>query len=130
MKSLIIQTKQKKEVADITAVIDEAIELENSENAYLCHIFITHTTACLATCDLDPGTDLDMLDAFDKIIPKLNYRHPHDPSHVPNHILSSIIGASVTIPVVKDKLFLGRWQRVVLVELDGPKDREVIINLI
>lgn len=130
MKSLIIQTKQKKAVVDITGVIDEAIASEKGENAYLCHIFITHTTASLTTADLDPGTDLDMLDAFDQMVPNLDYRHPHDPAHTPSHILSSVIGTSVTIPVVKEKLFLGRWQRVVLIELDGPRDREVLINLI
>lgn len=130
MQSLIIETKKEKEVVDITAVIDQTIASENSENSYLCNVFITHTTAAITTADLDPGTDLDMMDAFEKIIPKLNYRHPHDPTHTPDHILSSIIGTSLTIPVVKGKLFLGRWQRVVLVELDGPRNREVLINLI
>lgn len=127
MKSLVIQTKKEKEVVDITGIVDAEID---DENVGLCHIFITYTTASITTADLDPGTDLDMLDAFDELIPKLDYRHPHDPSHVPDHILSSIIGTSVTIPVVKGKLFLGRWQRLVLVEFNGPRDREVLISFI
>lgn len=127
MKSLVIQTKKEREVVDITGVVDAEID---DESVGLCHIFITHTTAAITTADLDPGTDLDMMDAFDELIPKLNFRHPHDPSHTPDHILSSIIGTSVTIPVVKGKLFLGRWQRLVLIEFDGPRDREVLITAI
>ncbi len=92
-------------------------------------LFVKHTTACLTTADLDPGTDLDMLDAFEAIIPKLKYRHPHDPSHAPDHILSSIIGTSLALPIADGVLDLGTWQRVVMVELNGPREREVVLWL-
>lgn len=124
---MIIKTNRKKEIIDITAEVEQLLELK--KGITLCFLFIKHTTAAITTADLDPGTDLDMLDAFDAIIPKLHYRHPHNPAHVPDHILSSIIGPSVVIPVVNGKLDLGTWQRLVLVELDGPRDREVIITL-
>lgn len=127
MKSIVIQTKKEKEVVDITGVIDAEID---DESVGLCHVFITHTTAALTTADLDPGTDLDMLDAYEALVPKLDYRHPHDPAHMSDHLLSSLVGTSVTIPVVKGKLFLGRWQRLVLIEFNGPRDREVLISTI
>ena len=53
------------------------------------------------------------------MIPKLNYRHPHNPAHVPAHLASSIIGPSVSIPVENGELILGTWQRIILVELMG-----------
>jgi secondary thiamine-phosphate synthase enzyme len=121
---LVITTKKKKEIVDITDLINSKLN-EQEQKLDLCVLFIKHTTACLTTADLDPGTDLDMLDAFEALMPKLNYRHPHNPAHVTDHILSSIIGASVTIPVKNGELDLGTWQRVVLIELDGPRDRNV-----
>ena len=124
MKELVVKTSQKKQIVDITDLVQEHITKEEG----LCHLFILHTTAALTTADLDPGTDLDMLDAFEAMIPKLNYRHPHDPSHVGDHIMSSIIGSSVLVPFKNSKLTLGTWQRVVLVELNGPKTRKVILN--
>jgi secondary thiamine-phosphate synthase enzyme len=127
MQSLAISTSKKKEVVDIT---DEVEGLIKNKDVSLCFLFIKHTTAALTTADLDPGTDLDMLDAFDAIVPKLHYRHPHNPAHVPDHIMSSIVGSSVAIPVTNGKLDLGTWQRVVLVELDGPRKREVIVNFL
>jgi len=126
MQSLTVSTKKKKEVVDITDKIQSL--LTDKKDSTICFLFIKHTTAALTTADLDPGTDLDMLDAFEAIVPKLHYRHPHNPSHVPDHIMASIIGASVAIPVSNGNLELGTWQRVVLVELDGPREREIVFT--
>src|SRR5215475_10871473 len=114
MLTLSIKTRKKREILDIT---DEVQSTLKTNKTGICQLTVLHTTAALTTADLDPGTDLDMLDAFEAIIPKLRYRHPHDPSHVPDHILSTLIGTSVTQPVDAGRLVLGTWQRIVLVEL-------------
>ncbi|HXV78745.1 MAG TPA: secondary thiamine-phosphate synthase enzyme YjbQ [Candidatus Binatia bacterium] len=88
-----------------------------------------HTTAALTIADLDPGTDQDLLDAFQELIPKLHYRHPHDPEHVPDHILSSLIGTSLTMPMAAGKPVLGTWQRIVFLEFDGPRERQLVISI-
>ncbi len=129
MEKIIINTKDKKEIVDISEEIENILANKENKNG-LVNVFIAHTTAALTCADLDPGTDKDMLDAFSEIIPKLSYRHPHDPSHVGDHIMSSIIGSSVTIPYKNAKLILGTWQRVILVEFDGPKSRNIIIKVI
>lgn len=129
MEKIIINTKDKKEIVDISEEIEDILANKEDKNG-LVNVFITHTTAALTCADLDPGTDKDMLDAFSEIIPKLSYRHPHDPGHVGDHIMSSILGSSVTIPYKNAKLILGTWQRVVLVEFDGPRSRNIIINVI
>lgn len=126
MTDLIVKTTKKKQVVDITERVNEIL---HDKREGLVHLFLTHTTAALTTADLDPGTDLDMLDAFEALIPKLDYRHPHDPSHVPDHILSSLIGTSLTLPVKNEELVLGTWQRVVLIEFDGPRERRIIVSL-
>ncbi|MBV9482264.1 MAG: YjbQ family protein [Acidobacteria bacterium] len=126
MHRLAIQSRKKRDIVDITAVIEKALNHYNGRSG-TCHISILHTTAALTTADLDPGTDLDMLDAFEEMIPKLHYRHPHNPAHVPDHILSSLIGTSVAVAVDQGRLLLGTWQRIVLVELDGPRQRDVVV---
>jgi secondary thiamine-phosphate synthase enzyme len=127
---MLIKTKSKKEIIDITEKINTELRKLNATSG-LCFIFLKHTTAALTTADLDPGgTDLDYLEAFEKIIPKLKYRHPHNPTHMPDHILSSLIGTSLFLPVKNGLLELGTWQRVVLVEFDGPKIREVFLSFI
>lgn len=121
-------TRDNKEVVDITDGVNEILRNNNIKDG-LVHLFVAHTTAALTTADLDPGTDLDMLDAFDELVPKLDFRHPHDPSHTPDHILSSLIGASLAVPVDEGKLVLGTWQRIILIEFNGPKDRKIIVSI-
>ncbi len=129
MQRIKIKTQRKRQIVDITDNVEELLKGKYSGASGICHLSVLHTTAALTTADLDPGTDLDMLDAFEHIIPKLHYRHPHNPEHVPDHILSAVIGTSVAVPVDRGAAVLGTWQRVVLVELDGPREREVALTV-
>jgi secondary thiamine-phosphate synthase enzyme len=128
MRKITIKTHQKREVLDITGTIEALLET-NPQSSGICNLLILHTTAALTTADLDPGTDLDMLEAFEAMIPKLRYRHPHNPEHVPDHILSALIGTSVALPFERGKLVLGTWQRIVLIELDGPRQRDLVVSV-
>jgi secondary thiamine-phosphate synthase enzyme len=125
MSQLTVKTHKKREVVDITGQVETELRRSFADKSGVCHLLVLHTTAALTTADLDPGTDLDMLDAFEAMMPKLRYRHPHDPSHVPDHILSALIGTSLSLIVENGALVLGTWQRVVLIELDGPRQREI-----
>jgi secondary thiamine-phosphate synthase enzyme len=130
MHRLTIKTHKKREIADITERLESFLWKQYGDKTGICQLSVLHTTAALTTADLDPGTDLDMLDAFDHIIPKLQYRHPHNPGHVPDHILSTLIGTSLALMVDRGLLLLGTWQRVVLVELDGPRERELVMAFV
>ncbi len=129
MHTLTVKTRKKREVLDITETVQALLEKNHSSATGICNLLILHTTAALTTADLDPGTDLDMLDAFEAMIPKLRYRHPHNPEHVPDHILSALIGTSIALPFEHGNLVLGTWQRIVLIELDGPRERELVVSV-
>ncbi|MDP1688765.1 MAG: secondary thiamine-phosphate synthase enzyme YjbQ [bacterium] len=126
MKTIKISTKKDKEVIDITNIVD--LEVKGIDEG-LVSVFSLHTTAAITTADLDPGTDQDMMDAFKEIVPKLAYRHPHNPEHTPDHIITALIGSSLVVPIKDSKLYLGAWQRVVLVEMAGPREREIVITV-
>jgi len=127
MKTFTITTKKKDEVVDITETVENLLE-EMKAQSGICVVFVAHTTCALTTADLDPGTDLDFLNALRRMLPHISYRHPHDPSHTPDHILSSILGPSLAIPYQDGQLLLGIWQRVILVELDGPRQRTLHVS--
>ncbi len=124
--NLTVSTHRKRQILDITSQVEKHLPQASG----ICCLNVLHTTAALTTADLDPGTDLDMLDAFEAMMPKLHYRHPHNPEHVPDHILSSLIGTGLTLPVESGSLVLGTWQRVVLVELDGPRSRDLTLTFL
>jgi secondary thiamine-phosphate synthase enzyme len=122
--TITVTTRHKDQVADITEAVEEFLRDAEKENG-VCVVFAAHTTCAITTADLDPGTDQDLLQALRKMLPEMSYRHPHDPSHTPDHLISSIIGPSVAIPYRNRRLELGTWQRIILVELDGPRQRTV-----
>ena len=130
MHRLTIKTHRKREILDVTDQVEELLRKHHAGRSGACHLVVLHTSAALTTADLDPGADADMLDAFERMIPKLNYRHPHDPEHVPDHIFSALIGTSTTLLFENDSLILGTWQRVILVELDGPRQREIAVGFV
>ncbi|MEK7059316.1 MAG: secondary thiamine-phosphate synthase enzyme YjbQ [Patescibacteria group bacterium] len=123
-KRLTVTTDQAKQVIDITEQVQQLVD----KDASACVVYVAHTTCAITTADLDPGTDLDLLDAVWEMIPNLQYRHPHNPAHVPAHLATSIIGTSATIPVENGQLILGTWQRVILIDLDGPQQRNLVVT--
>ena len=123
---MIIQSHQKRQIVDITNQVEGA--LPGGEGVSM--VFVAHTTAAITTADLDPGTDQDFLDFLEAITPSLNWRHPHNPAHAPDHLLASLIGSSVMVPYTNGRLQLGAWQRIVLVELDGPRDRTITLQFL
>ena len=73
-----METTSKKTIIDITHLISPRIDPE----AKLAHIFVRHTTCALAIADMDPGAEDDYLAALKEMLPEIDYRHPHDPSHM------------------------------------------------
>lgn len=124
-----LHTNQKHEVIDITPQVVDAVRSTNV-NEGLCCIFIPHVTAAVIineNDDMQIGQDL--LDALDKMVPDGIWRHDKIDSNGAAHLKSSILGPSETIPVQNGRLALGTWQSVMFVELDGPRDRKVIVTV-
>jgi secondary thiamine-phosphate synthase enzyme len=123
-----ISTRQDKQVLDITDRIQDYVS-RSGIDAGLCNVFVAHTTAGLTTGESIEGTDEDLMEVLERIIPRIKFRHAHDPSHAPDHMIASIVGASLTIPINSGKLQLGTWQRVLLVECNGPRERKVVVTV-
>jgi secondary thiamine-phosphate synthase enzyme len=124
MQTITVRTKSKKQVVNISDLV--AQQLPKGDGVVT--VFTPHTGAAITTANLDPGTDLDLLDFLDGIVPDRAWRHPHNSKHAPDHLLASIIGPSVSLPYQNGQLALGIWQYVVLIELDGPRERTVMIT--
>ncbi|HVF92596.1 MAG TPA: secondary thiamine-phosphate synthase enzyme YjbQ [Blastocatellia bacterium] len=123
-----VRTQRDKQVLDITGQIEMFLAQAGIEDG-LCNIFVLHTTAALTTGEAIEGTDEDLMETLERMIPHVNFRHGHDPSHAPDHMISSIVGASLTLPVRDGRLLLGTWQRVLLVECNGPRSRSVAVTV-
>lgn len=95
----------------------------------ICQVFVPHTTAAITINEnADPDVVTDLMSALKNITPKLPYRHVEGNS--PAHLMSSLIGCSITIPVEKGQLVLGTWQGIYFCEFDGPRRRKVQVQII
>jgi len=113
---------------DITQQIREIVQGESVFSG-LCVVFVPHTTAGVTVNEnADPDVQRDMLLGLTEMIPKENYKHFEHNS--PAHMLSTLVGCSQTLLIENRDLVLGRWQAVYFCEFDGPKKREVKIQVL
>lgn len=127
--ALRINTTAAKEIIDLTDRLEPVIRKAKLQEG-LCVLFVTHTTAALTTGEIGEGTDDDLLKVVEEMVPRIRFQHAHNPAHAWSHMASSILGPSLTVPVSAGKLVLGTWQSVMLVELDGPRERIVYVTWI
>lgn len=114
-------------MTDITEKVDRALAASGLRDG-LCNIFVPHTTAAVIVSEnWDSDVTGDMLRQLERIVPHVaDYRHAEGNAQA--HILSVMLGTSINVPVREGKLALGRWQGVMLVEFDGPRERSVIVT--
>ncbi len=100
----------------------------------LMHVFIQHTSASLSLNEnADPSVREDFEQVFNRLVPENApyYRHNDEGSDdLPAHIKSSLLGASLSIPISQGRLALGTWQGIYLCEhrnQGGP--RRLVITL-
>jgi secondary thiamine-phosphate synthase enzyme len=94
----------------------------------LCNVFVPHATAGLAIIETGAGSDLDLIDTLERLLPRDDrYRHSHgSPGHGADHVLPAIVSPSVTVPVQRGAPLLGTWQSVVLVDLNRDNPRRSV----
>lgn len=129
MDSIVIslETGSRRGVHDITTQIARFV---TGRGDGLASIFVPHATAGVAIMETGSGSEADLMDAVDGLLPREDrYRHRHGSvGHGADHVLPAFISPSVTIPVVAGRLQLGTWQSVVLVDTneDNPERRVIV----
>jgi secondary thiamine-phosphate synthase enzyme len=117
-------------VSDIT---DELLRFCRGRGDGLCHVFVPHATAGIALIETGSGSESDLEDAIDRVLPRDDiYRHRHGSmGHGRDHLLPALVSPSLTVPVIGGRPALGTWQSLVLVDTnaDNP-DRKVRLSFL
>jgi len=114
--TITLHTGHDKRIVDITG---EAAAFVIGRGDGLLNVFVPHATAGLAIIETGAGSDSDLMDAIDRVLPPDDelYRHRHgSPGHGADHVIPGWISPSVVVPVVDGRLMLGTWQSIVLVD--------------
>jgi secondary thiamine-phosphate synthase enzyme len=129
MTELRIRTTHKRELVDITAEV-AAVVAKSGLSEGLCHVYVAHATAAIVVNENDdPNVCVDLLDALDRLVPAGIWRHDRVDGNAASHIQAAILGPGETLPVRDGRLCLGRWQAIMLAELDGPRERRIVVTL-
>ena len=136
-----IQTRRDAEVIDLTAHLESFLLLTGVRHGMLA-VHTLHTTTAIVVNEQEPLLHEDLLRQLERLAPRsLPYDHDDPTRRVVNrmdeertnghaHCQAMLLGSSVCLPIVGGRLLLGRWQRVLFIELDGPQDRQVGAALI
>ncbi len=118
-----LRTAAREEIVIVTKEVERAIA-EMTSGDGICTIVVPHTTCAISVNEnADPDVPADLVRALRAMIPDVRFEHGEGNSDA--HLLSMMIGSSLSWPYAGGKLKLGRWQGVYFVELDGPREREV-----
>lgn len=94
----------------------------------LLSVFLPHATAGLVIMEVGAGSDADLLDALDHLLPRDDrWRHRHGSAgHGADHVLPLIAGPSLTVPVLDGRLLLGTWQSIALLDPNPDNPRRTV----
>ena len=125
MNAITVQSKAYEEVLDIT---QEVAARAASRGDGVCSLFTQHTTCALTVLTNEAGIAEDLLNVLHGLVPQTT-AYVHDSAdHVRAHVLSALVGPSVSVPVREGRLGLGAFQRIVLVEFEGPRQRTIEVD--
>lgn len=129
VETLNIRTHGEKDIINITGMVNEVVKKSKIPEGTLL-VFTPHTTTALTVNEDESGLLQDLLNKISDMVPKgEGYSHDKIDSNAHSHILASIIGCSVTIPIVNGRPVLGTWQSILFIELDGPRSRKVTVQI-
>lgn len=129
-KQFSISTSSKIELVNITPQVLKVVD-EGAIEHGVAIIFSPHTTTAILINENEPRLVKDIEGAVKKLIPwNGTYGHNTIDHNAPAHIVGAFLGNSTTLIVEKGKLGLGTWQSIFLLELDGPRLRQVKVKVI
>ena len=128
-----IKSSKENDIINITEQTSQALK-ESKIKKGIVTIFVVGSTAAITTIEYEPGLKKDFPKMLSRIAPKdMNYAHDsawHD-GNGHSHVRASLVGPSLTIPFIEGHLMLGKWQQIVLLEMDTrPRERTIIILIL
>lgn len=129
MQKIRLQTRSRTELLEITQQVENIVQ-SSAIREGVCYVYVPHTTAgIIVNENADPSVRRDILNTLNKVIP-LDGNYTHAEGNAAAHIKSSLVGLSASIPICDGKLALGTWQGIFFSEFDGPRSREVFIQVL
>jgi secondary thiamine-phosphate synthase enzyme len=132
MKKITLRTSARQELVNLKDEVKQLVS-ESGIQEGMCFVYCPHTTAGLVVNSyLDPKTLDDITHELDRLVPtRVDFFHNFDtPSDAAGHVKSSLVGINLHFMVHEGELMLGHSQGILFAEFDGPRDREVYVQVV
>ena len=134
--SFTLQTEGPTEVADITKLVREALQ-QSSVTTGIALVNTLHTTCALFVNEYQSALMDDIMALGERLVPERGgFRHD-DPRYsdcergnAHAHLRTALLGRNVALAVNGGELTLGRFQSVIFAEFDGPRPREITVQIL
>jgi secondary thiamine-phosphate synthase enzyme len=122
-REMSVQSGGKRGVYDLTDVCAAFLKDVAGGQDGLLHVFVPHATAGLVVMELGSGSEQDLMEALDRLLPRDDrWVHRHGPrGHGADHLVSLLAAPSLSVPVLLGRMTLGTWQSIALVEPNAEK---------
>ena len=130
MREISVRTERRTQLLEITREVQEAVD---GTEAAAALVFVPHTTAGVTINEhADPAVARDFERALERLVGEgWGWEHIEaGEENAPSHIRAALMGPQVVVPVEGGRLALGTWQGIFFCELDGPRDRTVLVTLL
>ncbi len=130
ISEITVPTREKFEIVDVTEEIQKLVWKVKMKHGIVV-VFTKHTTTGLIINEAESGLLHDLKAKMKELIPKGgDYLHDRVDSNAHSHLRASLLlNPEVVVPVDQGELQLGTWQRILFVELDGPRHRKLLVSL-
>lgn len=131
--TIFLTTRGNTDILDITNQVAQSV-VESGLNNGITTLFTASSTSALTTIEYEPGCLRDLRRTFDEIVsPSRHYDHDEawGDGNGHSHVRAALLGVSLSVPFVSQRLTLGTWQQIVFIDFDvKPRRRELIIQII
>jgi len=125
-----VKTSKRVEIIDITDEVRKVVEKSDVKEG-ITVVYTTHTTTAIIINENESRLKEDILNILEKLIPTgAGYKHDEIDNNADAHLRAILLGNSVVIPIENGRLCLGTWQRIMFIELDGPRSRRVLVKVV
>jgi len=129
IKEINISTQERYQLIDITDEVEKVIRQSEVKDG-LVLIFAPHSTAAILLTENEEGLNKDWLNFLKNLVSSFDFQHNRIDDNADSHLLSGLLGQERVLPIKDGQLIRGTWQNIFLLELDGPRNRRVIIKII
>ena len=124
-----VRSRERIQVIEITEYVEAAVRRSGISEG-ICLVHLPHATAALVANENERGLINDIIRKIREDFVREGWEHDRIDDNAYAHLASSFIGSSRAFPVSSGRVLRGTWQSILLIELDGPRERNVVVTVV